>query len=221
MPSDKEIKEKFRGIATKEPDKHYPIKYLNELGFARRQCNNCKRHFWTINDNKNCGDPSCFGGFKFLGKKRNKVLDYIEVWEEFAKIHKSLGYTPVKRYPVVSRWNPTTDSTIASIAAFQPYVVSGEVDPPANPLVIPQLCMRFTDIDAVGLSGHNVLFCMMGEHQFRNPSEYNINQYLKDHLKWLNKGMGIKYEELFIHEDAWAGGGNLGSAVEFFVDGLE
>ena len=170
-----------------------------------------------------CGDPSCSGGFRFINNSpaKNK-LDYIEVWKKFSKIHQDLGYTPIKRYPTVARWNPTTYYTIASIAAFQPFVVSGEVEPPANPLVIPQLCLRFNDIDNVGLTGaHFSNFSMMGQHCFVKPKDYDTNKYLQDHLTWLNKGMGISNNDLTIHEDAWIGGGNLGNSLEFFSKGLE
>ncbi len=220
--NEKEIKLNFKKELQKNSEKYYPVKTLKELNFTRNQCNKCKNFFWSLNKDKICGEPSCSGGFRFIGKGSKKKLSYIDVWKEFSRIHKNLGYTPIKRYPVVSRWNPTTDFTIASIAAFQPYIVSGEVKPPANPLVIPQFCLRFSDIDNVGLSSsHFTGFVMMGEHAFVKPKDYNINKYLKDHLTWLNKGMGIKNEYLKIHEDAWLGGGNLGSSLEFFSQGLE
>ncbi len=221
MTSEKEFKEKFRKLASKNPNKYFPTDALKELGFKRYSCSTCKRFFWSVFNKSVCGDPLCSGGFRFIGKNRSKVLDYVGVWKEFARIHRDLGYTPIKRYPVVARWNPTTDFTMASVAAFQPHVVSGEADPPANPLVIPQFCLRFNDVDSVGLSGHFCGFTMLGELAFKRPQEYNMNQYLRDHLTWLNKGMGVKYEELAIHEDAWSGGGNLGNSLEFFADGLE
>ncbi|MEM4368833.1 MAG: alanine--tRNA ligase-related protein, partial [Candidatus Woesearchaeota archaeon] len=40
-------------------------------------------------------------------------------------------------------------------------------------------------------------------------------------LMWLNEGMGLPSEELTIHEDVWAGGGNFGPCLEFFSRGLE
>ena len=222
MPSDDEVKKDFKKKAQAEPEKHYPVQTLKELGFVRKLCN-CGQVFWNLNPAQtHCGEPNCGDGLSFIGKSPSKKkLDYIEVWKEFARIHKNLGYTEVKRYPVVSRWNPTTEFTIASIAAFQPFVVSGEVQPPANPLVIPQFCLRFPDIDNVGITGHYVGFIMMGQHAFVAPKKYDVNKYLRDHLTWIQEGMGIELKELTIHEDAWAGGGNLGPSVEFFSGGLE
>ena len=220
---DKQLKLNFKNDAQKNPEKHYPVKALKELNFTRSQCSTCKNYFWSIQKKSTCGDSACAGGFKFVNNSpAKKKLDYIETWQQFAKIHKSLGYTPIKRYPVVARWNPTTDFTIASIAAFQPFVVSGEIPPPANPLVIPQFCVRFNDIDNVGITGaHYVGFIMMGQHAFVAPKDYDVNRYLRDHLTWFNKGMGLSNENITIHEDAWAGGGNLGPSIEFFSAGLE
>jgi alanyl-tRNA synthetase len=222
MLSDKEIKKKFQKTALQEFEKNYPVKALKELKFKRKQCKKCKRNYWSQTENEICGDSYCEGKLTFIGKTPcKKKIEYIDVWKEYCKIHEKLGYTPIKRYPVIARWNPTTEFTIASIAAFQPYVVSGEINPPANPLVIPQFCLRFNDIDNVGITGHNVGFIMLGEHAFVEPKKYDINKYFKDHLTWLEKGMGIPLEEIKIHEDVWAGGGNFGPCVEFFSRGLE
>jgi len=43
--------------------------------------------------------------------------------------------------------------------------------------------------------------------------EFNFN--------WLTKGLGIPKEEITFVEDVWAGGGNLGPSIEYFVRGLE
>ncbi|MBN1644634.1 alanine--tRNA ligase [Candidatus Woesearchaeota archaeon] len=220
--SDEELKKHYKKEYSSDPSSNYPVKTLESYGFMRKKCR-CGQYFWSIDDKREtCGEPVCVGGFGFVGDSPcTKKLDYIQVWEEYSKIHRKLGYTPIKRYPVVARWNPTTEFTIASIAAFQPYVVSGEVEPPANPLVIPQFCLRFPDIDNVGITGHFTGFVMLGEHAFVAPQEYNFNKYLKDHLIWLTQGMGIPIKEITVHEDVWAGGGNFGPCVEFFVRGLE
>ena len=222
MLTDAELKEKFKKIASSDPDKYFPTKALASLGYSRHSCGKCKRFYWTTHkDQKTCGDPVCSGGYRFIGKPQGKKLSYIDAWKRFAEVHQKLGYTPIKRYPVVARWNPTVDFTIASIAAFQPHVVSGAIKPPANPLVIPQFCLRFGDIDNVGVTGHFVGFVMMGEHMFIAPAEYDVNTYITHHLQWLTEGMGLKKEDITIHEDGWAGGGNFGPCVEFFSHGLE
>ncbi|MBI4140631.1 alanine--tRNA ligase [Candidatus Woesearchaeota archaeon] len=223
MLTDKELKVQFKQKCKADPEQHYPVKTLKDLGFYRQQCS-CGTFFWSVNPNqKVCGDAACSGGFRFINNSpaKNK-LDYVETWQKFSKMFEELGYTPVKRYPVVARWNPTTDFTIASIAAFQPFVVTGEVAPPANPLVIPQFCVRFGDIDNVGITGsHYTGFVMIGQHAFVQPKEYDINKYLSHIHKWLSKGIGLKDEEITFHEDAWAGGGNCGPSMEFFSRGLE
>ena len=154
MLPDKELKKWFKEECKKDPEKHYPSGTLKKLGYRRGQCSKCGTYFWSTDaDQKACGEANCSGGFRFIGKSPAKYqLSYVETWQKFAKMFEKMGYTPIKRYPCVSRWNPTTDFTIASIAAFQPYVVSGEVMPPANPLVIPQFCLRFGDIDNVGIT---------------------------------------------------------------------
>ena len=79
MPSDDELKEEFRKQVAKEPLKHYPVRTLQELGFLRKQCSKCKRHFWTKDASRAvCGEPACVGGFTFIGNSpAKKKLSYI------------------------------------------------------------------------------------------------------------------------------------------------
>lgn len=223
MLSDKEVKRKFRSTFWKNPEKYYPTEVLKEEGFSRKICPSCKKPFWTTIDREVCGDPVCSKGFGFIGNTPAKNnLSYVEVWTEFAKMFKKFGYTPIKRYPVVARWNSTMEYTNASIAAFQPYVISGEIKPPANPLVIPQFCLRFSDVDNVGITGsHNTGFVMIGQHMFVPPEDWNQNEVFKHIHTWVNKGIGLPNDEVTYHEDAWAGGGNFGCCIEFFSRGCE
>ncbi|MBS3167630.1 alanine--tRNA ligase [Candidatus Woesearchaeota archaeon] len=224
MLTDKDKKKEFRKIASSSPEKYYAVNYLKKEGFQRNNCVKCKKYFWSVNKNQDvCGDSSCSGGFKFIGNTpAKKKLSYLDVWKEFSKMFKGFGYTPINRYPVVARWNPTMEFTIASIAAFQPFVISGEVKPPAKKLVIPQFSLRFVDIDNVGITGsHHTGFVMMGQHQFVNKDEWDQNKVLSEIHTWLKKGLGIPNEEITFHEDAWAGGGNFGPCMEFFSRGVE
>lgn len=225
MLSDKEIKKKYLPIFSKSPEKYYPVNVLKEEGFTRKKCNSCEKMFWSTTSSEICGDPACNSdeSFSFIGKSPAKnSLEYKEVWTKFSKMFKSEGYTPIKRYPTVARWNPTMEFTNASIAAFQPYVVSGEATPPANPLVIPQFCFRTVDIDNVGISGaHNTVFNMIGQHQFVQEKDWNQEKVFRHIHKWLNVGLGLKNEDITFHEDSWAGGGNLGCCMEFFSRGCE
>ncbi|MFC1801505.1 alanine--tRNA ligase [Nanoarchaeota archaeon] len=223
MKTDKEIKKEFKIVARKNPEKYYPVEVLKKLGFKRAKCSKCGTFYWSTGARKTCGDTACEGGFSFIGKSPAKrKLDYVQTWHDFSKIHKKMGYTPISRYPVVARWRDDTDFVQAGIYDFQPWVVSGEVKPPANPVTEPQFCLRFNDIDNVGVTGaHYVGFVMLGEHAFMPPEKFNIGQYLQDHLVWINKGMGVNNRDLILHEDVWAGGGNFGPSIEFFSGGME
>ena len=218
-----DVKKDFKKIASKDPDKYYATSVLKQEGFQRKKCK-CGTWFWTVNSEQTtCGDPTCSGGFRFIGGSPAKEeLNYIQVWQRFAKLFKKWGYTPIPRYPVVARWRDDTDFVQASIYDFQPYVVSGEVAPPANPLVVPQFCLRFNDIDNVGITGaHYTGFVMIGQHAFVPPEEWDQPKYFTDIHNWLKQGLGLPNEEITFHEDAWAGGGNFGPCMEYFSRGLE
>ncbi|MHA1254555.1 MAG: alanine--tRNA ligase-related protein, partial [Promethearchaeota archaeon] len=149
-------------------------------------------------------------------------LSYIEVWEKIVEILEPRGYVPIKRYPCVARWNPTSEFTIASISAFQPYVIAGEVEPPAKKLLIPQFCLRFNDIENVGITGsHCTGFVMIGQHTFVSPEEWNQGELFMDMHDFIHEGVGLAKEEITIHEDSWAGGGSFGCSLEFFSRGVE
>ena len=191
--------------------------------FKRAQCSHCKKFYWSTHERKVCGDAECIKGVTlFSHNPKRNPMTYIEVWEKYKKHFTNLGYTAINRYPVVAKWNPTTDFTIASIAAFQPYVVSGEVEAPAKKLVIPQFCLRFGDIDNVGITGsHCTGFVMIGQHAFVSPQEWNQEQFFMDIYNYITKIVGLDKDELVLHEDAWAGGGNFGPCMEFFSNGIE
>ncbi|MBW2964069.1 alanine--tRNA ligase [Candidatus Woesearchaeota archaeon] len=223
MKTDKELKKWFKGIASKDPDKYYATTVLKKEGFMRKHCK-CGTYFWTVHaDQKVCGDPACQGGTNVVeGNPSKAKLSFIDVWKQFEKMFTGWGYKSVKRYPVVSRWNPTTDFTMASIAAFQPYVISGEVEPPAKKLVIPQFCLRFGDVDNVGITGaHCTGFVMIGQHMFVPPTDWDQNKAFSDIYTYITQGVGLPKSELTLHEDAWAGGGNYGCCMEFFSRGVE
>ena len=223
MISDKEQKKQFKEIASRNPERYYPTEVLKELGFHRKLCS-CKMNFWTTNKDQNkCGDPSCQGGFFFHKQKLAKnYMTYIQVWQKFSKMFAEKGYKPLNRYPVVARWNPTMDFTIASIAAFQPHVVSGEMKPPADYITIPQFCLRFGDIDNVGITGsHMTGFVMIGQKCFVEAHKWDQKKVFRDICDWIFSGLGIDKKDVTFHEDAWAGGGNFGPCMEFFSGGVE
>ncbi|MFX0009437.1 MAG: alanine--tRNA ligase [Candidatus Hermodarchaeota archaeon] len=222
--TDKELKKVFKSIASKNPDDYFPTGELKKLGYMRKQCDSCGVFFWTtLKDRTVCGDPVCSGGFKVTTNNPAKVkLSYIGVWNKIVEMLEPRGYVPIKRYPCVARWNPTSEFTIASISAFQPYVITGEVEPPAKKLIIPQFCLRFNDIENVGVTfSHNTGFVMIGQHQFVSPEEWDQDQLFIDIHDFIHKGVGISKDEITIHEDSWAGGGSFGCSLEFFSRGVE
>ncbi|MFT4304195.1 MAG: alanine--tRNA ligase [Candidatus Woesearchaeota archaeon] len=224
MLSDKQVKKKFKVEASNNPEKYYPVTYLKKEGFIRRKCQSCDTNFWTVNEQQfHCGDPTCSGGFNVIKNNPSKIqLTYIQVWKKIIEMLEPKEYKPINRYPVVARWNPTADFVMASIAAFQPYVVSGEVNPPAKKLIIPQFSLRFGDVDNVGITGsHLTGFVMIGQHAFVDETEWNQEQLFKDIYEFLTIGIGLPKNEMTIHEDAWAGGGSFGPCMEFFSRGVE
>jgi len=222
--TDKELKKIFKGIASQSPDKYFPTEQLRQLGYIRKQCKSCGKNFWTtLKERDVCGDPTCAGGFQVVIDNPSKTkLSFIEVWKKIVEILEPRGYVPIKRYPCVARWNPTSEFTIASISAFQPYVITGEVDPPAKKLIIPQFCLRFNDIENVGVTGsHNTGFVMIGQHFFGSPEEWNQGELFMDIHDFIHIGVGLPKEEITIHEDSWTGGGSFGCSLEFFSRGVE
>ena len=223
MSADKKIKKQIIEKAADNPQIFFPIKTLEKFGFKRQLCKNCGVNFWSTVESSVCGEPECTGGYTFIGESPAKnPMDFPQVYLEFSKMLQKEGYTPVKRFPVVARWRDDLDFNIASIIGFQPYVVNGEVEPPANPLTIPQICLRFADIDNIGYTGrHHTGFTMIGQHAFEQPQNYDPESYLDVLLRWYIEGLGIDKDELRVHEDAWSGGGNCGASLEVFSRGLE
>lgn len=224
MLSEKEMKKKVKEEASADPDSFFPTEKMREIGLIRNRCEKCGTYFWSADPERTiCGEPVCEGGYSFIGKKNcEHKMDFIGVWKRFSDLFEKRGYTPIKRYPSISRWNPTSEFTLASITDFQPYVVRGAVKPPANPLVVPQTCLRFNDVDNVGITGrHNTGFIMIGQHAFVPEDEYDQPKYFEDIHAWLIDGMGLPLNDIVYHEDAWAGGGNFGCSLEFFSKGLE
>ncbi len=217
------LKQELKSKTDKNPEKYYPISVLQNLGFNRSTCKKCSTKYWSITKRSTCGEPDCNDGYSFINNSpTKKKIGYIDTWKEYSKHFKKLGYTPIKRYPVVARWRDDTWFTQASIYCFQPYVVTGQVKPPANPLVMSQPSLRFNDIDNVGITGrHYSTHFHLGQHAFVPKEEYDQEKYLSDIISWIKDGAKIPLEEIQFHEDQWGGGGNLGTSLEYFSNGLE
>jgi alanyl-tRNA synthetase len=164
-------------------------------------------------------------GYTFIGDApAKKPLSYVETWKTLEKYFVKNGHTSVKPYPTVCRWRDDLYFTIASINDFQPYVVNGEIEPPGNPLIVPQTCIRFSDIANVGVTGrHFTNFVMVGQHAFNTKKTgqfYWKEEAISHDLGYL-KALGIDERELVFQEDVWMGGGNFGPCIEYFAGGLE
>ena len=93
---------------------------------------------------------------------------------------------------------------------------------PANPLVVPQTCLRFKDLENVGVTGrHFSSFCMIGQHSIPNDNGYWKDECVNLDFNLLTQQFGIDKKEITFVEDVWEGGGSFGSSLEYFVRGLE
>lgn len=215
-------KKELAAMFSQNPDRYYKVALFDQLGFSRQKCNICGKHFWSLVDRQSCPDHENYG---FIGRPpTSKRLDYVSAWKETEKYFAKNGHEIVKRYPVVCRWRDDLYFTIASIVDFQ-RVMNNQVvfELPANPLVVPQMCLRFNDIENVGLSGrHYTGFCMIGQTCNADaPGGYWKDRCIELDYGMLAQGLGIKPEEITFVEDVWMGAGAFGYSLEYFVRGLE
>jgi alanyl-tRNA synthetase len=207
-------------------EKEYQIAFFREEGFMRKKCRVCGSFFWTQRiDADTCEDAPC-QEYTFIGNpptKRSFTVD--ETREAFLGFFEENSHTRIPPYPVIARWREDLFVTIASIADFQPYVTEGIIPPPANPLVISQPCLRFSDVDNVGLTAgrHFVIFEMGGAHAFNYPDKtiYWKDETVRYHHRFITKVFGVDSEAVTYKEGVWSGGGNAGPCVEGLVSGLE
>jgi alanyl-tRNA synthetase len=201
----------------------YQLEYFKTQGFTRKICKSCGSAFWTRDASRDiCGDAPC-EPYNFIGSPVFKPHTLESMREAYLSFFERNGHTRIERYPVVARWRDDIYLTIASIADFQPFVTSGIVPPPANPLTISQPCIRLNDLDSVGRSGrHLTTFEMMAHHAFNTPNE---EIYWKDRTVELCDqfiaSIGGDLNRVTYKENPWIGGGNAGPSVEVLIGGLE
>ena len=204
-------------------EEEYQLEYFKTQGLTRKICKSCGLAFWTRDSAREvCGDAPC-EPYNFIGNPVFKTHTLDGMREAYLSFFEKHGHTRVERYPVVARWRDDIYLTIASIADFQPFVTSGIVPPPANPLTISQPCIRLNDLDSVGRSGrHLTTFEMMAHHAFNTPSE---EVYWKDRTVELCdlfiQSIGGDLNLVTYKENPWIGGGNAGPSVEVLIGGLE
>ncbi len=199
--------------------KYYDLPVFKERGFQRKQCKQCGNWFWTADENRNvCGDCE---DYQFIGNKLQN-WDLIETWMAYEKFFKKNNHASIKRYPVVAKWNPNLDFTIASIVDFQRIEKNGTVFSfPEKRLVVPQFCLRFGDIGNVGVTGRHLTgFIMAGQHAY---DDYWINECTRLNMDFLTKVVGLDLKEITYSEDVWAMPdlSVYGPCLETFARGLE
>ncbi|WP_042705745.1 alanine--tRNA ligase [Methanomicrobium mobile] len=204
-------------------EEEYQLDYFKSQGLVRKICKKCGTAFWTRDPSREvCGDAPCVP-YSFIGDPVFKPHSLSEMREAYLSFFEKEGHTRIKRYPVAARWRDDIYLTIASIANFQPFVTSGTVPPPANPLTISQPCIRLNDLDSVGRSGrHLTTFEMMAHHAFNSDNE---QIYWKDRTVELCdkfiESIGGNLNDVTYLEHPWIGGGNAGPSVEVMIGGLE
>jgi alanyl-tRNA synthetase len=216
-------KKELAALFSSNPDRYYKVSLFDKEGFIRKKCSMCEKFYWTLDNSRySCPDHE---NYSFIGKPPTiKHLDYVKAWKETEKFFRAQNHEIVRRYPVVCRWREDLYFTIASIVNFQ-RVVGNQVvfELPANPLIVPQMCLRFNDIENVGLSGrHYTGFCMIGQTCNADaPGGYWKDRCIDLDFGMLTEGLGIKAEEITFVEDVWMGAGAFGYSLEYFVRGLE
>ena len=202
----------------------YQLDFFKNNGFIRKQCHTCGKFFWTRDIDRNtCGDAPC-DPYSFIGSPIfSREFEISQMREYYLSFFQARGHKRIDRYPVIARWRDDIYLTIASIADFQPFVTSGQVLPPANPLTISQPCIRLNDLDSVGRSGrHLTNFEMLAHHAF-NKRDHEI--YWKERTMELCdellNSLNVDPFAVTYKEEPWAGGGNAGPCVEVIVNGLE
>ncbi|NHH97129.1 Alanyl-tRNA synthetase [Candidatus Nitrosotalea sp. FS] len=207
-----------------DPDRYYKVALFESEGFRRKSCTKCHRFFWTLDDGLSLCPDHIENSYSFIGDPpTNKRFDYTQAWKEVESFFVQNNHKSVGRYPVVCRWRDDLYFTIASIVDFQRVMGSKVVfEFPANPLIVPQTCLRFKDIENVGVTGrHFSSFCMIGQHSIPNSQGYWKDRCVDLDFKLLTDRFGINKQEIVFVEDVWAGGGSFGSSLEYFVRGLE
>ena len=215
MASNPILKKEF----TEHWQEYYDLPVFKEKGFQRKQCTKCGNWFWTADEKREvCGDCE---DYSFIGNKLQD-WDLIETWLAYEEFFKKNKHASIKRYPVVAKWNPNLDFTIASIVDFQRIEKNGTVFSfPTNRLVVPQFCLRFGDIGNVGVTGRHLTgFIMAGQHAYDN---YWINECTQLNIDFLTQVIGLDLKEITYTEDVWAMPdlSVYGPCLETFAKGVE
>jgi len=220
MLSKKSLQQQFAS----EYKTYYQVPLFVNEGFTRHVCKLCGKGFWSLTEQPDCGD-SAHRPYAFF-RKTPRTETYAGFWKKFEDFWKKNGHSIVPRYPVVSRWRDDLPFTIASIVDFQ-RLEQGKVvfEYPANPLLVPQMCLRFPDIANIGVTGrHFSCFMMAGQHAFGAPKTgYWKDECLQYNYDFLTGVLGVPKADLIYGEDLWnmPDFSAFGPSIESFAHGLE
>lgn len=217
-------KESLKKKFSENYNEYYNVELFKEKGFERYKCKKCGSYFWSLVESDTCGDAEC-EPYSFFKKKWGQG-DYIGMWKKFAAYFKKNGHAVIDRYPVIARWRPDLYFTIASIVDFM-RLEDGKVvwEYPENPVVVPQMCLRFPDIDNVGITGrHHTSFIMAGQHAFNDGTvKYWKDETIRYNFGYLTDVLKVPKDELRYKEDVWAMPdlSSFGPCLETFTRGME
>jgi len=215
-----DVKDDLRKKFSNEYEKHYKLDALVSKGFSRKTCPICGRGYWTIEKMDLCSECQ-----KPVFEEKKKV-DYIEIWKRFENFFREKGHASIPRYPVICRWRDDLHFTIASVVDFMRLEGNNIVwEYPANPLIVPQMCLRFNDIPNVGKTGkHFTSFIMAGQHAFNYPKEgYWKEECIEHNYNFLTSVAKVPKEKLVYMEDVWSMPdlSSFGPSIETHVNGIE
>ena len=202
----------------------YMVEIFDKLGYKKQTCKTCGQEFYSQVDRDTCGDAPC-DEYEFIANPAtDKPYNLYEIQKVFKEFLESEGHVAIDRYPVLAkRWRDDVFLVGASIFCFQPWVTSGLVKPPANPLEIAQPSVRLNDVDNVGRTGRHMTCFTMGSHTVINKEDEFI--YWEDETIRLCHEffahIGINTEEITFIKSWWSGGGNEGPCYEVCCRGVE
>ncbi|MBQ2226362.1 MAG: alanine--tRNA ligase, partial [Methanobrevibacter sp.] len=200
------------------------VEIFDKLGYKKQTCKTCGQEFYSQVDRDTCGDAPC-DEYEFIANPAtDKPYNLYEIQKVFREFLESEGHTHVPRYPVLAkRWRDDVFLVGASIFCFQPWITSGLVKPPANPIEMAQPSIRLNDVDNVGRTGRHMTCFTMGTHTVINKEDDFI--YWEDRtIELCHKffaHIGINTEEVTFIKSWWAGGGNEGPCYEVCCRGVE
>lgn len=80
----KEIKNLARPEFEANPEKFYPTKVFDSMGYSRTKCPCCGNFYWRHSEvRKTCGDSNCEGKYTFIGNGTSKdgsKMTYADAW---------------------------------------------------------------------------------------------------------------------------------------------